>query len=118
MLTTIDKLLVLGVLLVVPLVGCKNSRRSEPDWAREMARETTYEVTDSRSGYVLPAAHEWVCPMHVQIKQSQPGRCSICGMNLVSSDELSRTGGSSSGSEHSHSAGSHSKGSGGGCCGG
>ncbi len=25
----------------------------------------------------------WTCPMHPQIRESKPGQCPICGMNLV-----------------------------------
>ena len=30
-----------------------------------------------------PANATYTCPMHPQIKQGQPGECSICGMDLV-----------------------------------
>ena len=26
----------------------------------------------------------YICPMHVSVRQAQPGRCPSCGMNLVS----------------------------------
>ena len=116
--TRINGLLILGVVLVVPLMGCKSAHRGTSNYASEMASQTTYAAPDSTSSYTLPAADEWVCPMHPQIKQSEAGKCPICGMYLERSDNLSRTGGSSSESGHSHSEGSHSKGSGGGCCGG
>ena len=29
------------------------------------------------------AAAEYTCPMHPQILKDQPGKCSICGMDLV-----------------------------------
>ncbi len=25
----------------------------------------------------------YTCPMHPEVKQNQPGKCSKCGMNLV-----------------------------------
>ncbi len=28
-------------------------------------------------------AELWTCSMHPQIRQSEPGQCPICGMNLV-----------------------------------
>lgn len=28
-------------------------------------------------------AQEWTCPMHPQVREKQPGKCPICGMNLV-----------------------------------
>ncbi len=29
------------------------------------------------------SAASWICPMHAQIQQGHPGRCPICGMDLV-----------------------------------
>ena len=116
MLTRINGLTIVGALFVVSVIGCKSAQRNESSWANEVASNTVYVPPDSTSSYT-PAPGEWVCPMHPNIKQSEPGKCSICGMYLERSDSLSRTGGSSSGSGHSHSEGSHSKGSGHGCCG-
>jgi Cu(I)/Ag(I) efflux system membrane fusion protein len=31
----------------------------------------------------VDAADAWICPMHPQIRQDHPGRCPICGMDLV-----------------------------------
>ncbi len=33
---------------------------------------------------------QYTCPMHPEIEQDKPGRCSICGMNLVPKDEISK----------------------------
>ncbi len=30
-----------------------------------------------------PAATEYVCPMHPDVRSDQPGKCPKCGMNLV-----------------------------------
>lgn len=30
-----------------------------------------------------PAPHAYVCPMHPDVRQSSPGKCSKCGMALV-----------------------------------
>jgi len=35
----------------------------------------------------LPAKKLWVCPMHPQVIQDQPGECPICGMDLVGMDQ-------------------------------
>jgi len=35
----------------------------------------------------LPAKKLWVCPMHPQIIQEQPGVCPICGMDLVEMEQ-------------------------------
>jgi|SRR5262245_2110021 len=41
-----------------------------------------------------PAA-VYTCPMHPEVRRSQPGQCPKCGMNLVPEDE-------SGGGEHAH----------------
>lgn len=35
------------------------------------------------------AEGEWTCSMHPQIRQSRPGRCPICGMDLIPVEKLS-----------------------------
>ena len=30
-----------------------------------------------------PAAQEYTCPMHPEVRATQPGQCPKCGMNLV-----------------------------------
>lgn len=34
----------------------------------------------------------WTCAMHPQIRQSEPGSCPICGMDLIPMDEVSEPG--------------------------
>jgi hypothetical protein len=116
--TRINGLSIAVALFVASLLGCTGPQHRTSNYATEMASHTTYAAPESTSSYTLPAADEWVCPMHPQVKQSEPGKCPICGMYLERSDKLSRTGGSSSGSGHSHSEGASSKESGHGCCGG
>ncbi len=116
----INKLLIVGVLCLVPTIGCKSTRRNDSSWANEMASNTTYAAPQPASSHTLPAADadEWVCPMHPSVKQSQPGKCSICGMNLVRSGGRSSADDSASGSGNSHSSGSgHGGSSGCGSCG-
>ena len=120
MLTRINGLVIVGALFVVSVVGCKSAQHHESNWANEVASNTVYEAPEPTSSYTLPAADEWVCPMHPRVKQSEPGKCSICGMDLVRSDDLQSGEQSSSHSGHSHSSGSegsHSSGSGCGHCG-
>ena len=123
MLTKINKLLIVGVLFLVPTIGCKSTQRNDPSWANEMASNTTYAAPQPTSSHTLPAAadDEWVCPMHPSFRLSEPGKCSICGMDLVRSDGPSSANDPASESEHSHSSGSGHSGSsgcGGGGCGG
>jgi len=115
----IARLLIAGVLLLVPVVGCNSTQRHESDWADEMAANVTYGAPQPTSTSAEPAAGEWVCPMHPSFKQFEPGKCSICGMGLVRSDGRSSASSSDSGSGHSHSSHSgHSGSSGCGHCGG
>ncbi|OHB84079.1 MAG: hypothetical protein A2V98_10620 [Planctomycetes bacterium RBG_16_64_12] len=116
MFTRIDKWLILGALLVVCASGCRGPRHRKEGWAEEMASKTTYAAPESTGDYTLPAADQWVCPMHPRIIESKPGKCSICGMDLVRSDDVSRAEEPASGSGHSHgSGGGHDHSSGSGC---
>ena len=127
MLTKINKLLIVGALCLVPTIGCKGPQRHDSNWGDEMASNVTYDAPQTASSHTLPVAEEWICPMHPTFKQSEPGKCSICGMDLVRSggpsganDPASGSGDShSSGADHSgHSGHSGSSGCGGGGCGG
>lgn len=117
MLAKINKLLIVGVLCLAPTMGCKSDQRQEPIWTSEMASSPTYalpqpvyNVSQTTPSRTLPAAVEWTCPMHPRFRQSVPGKCSMCGMDLVRSDYRSSANNSASGSRNSHS--SHSSGSG------
>jgi len=63
--------LFVGVLLVGVIVqqGCKESEPSGSDASVEKEQET--------------GEQKWVCPMHPDIVSDKPGKCSICGMDLV-----------------------------------
>ena len=52
-----------SLLLIILLIGCKD--RNDPHAGHEAAEET------------------YTCPMHPQIVRDQPGKCPICGMDLV-----------------------------------
>ncbi len=45
-------------------------------------------------GAIVPAdlAGKWICPMHPEIIEETPGRCRICGMDLVPAEELDLPG--------------------------
>ena len=100
----------IGLLVVMP-VGCKSAKPKPPVYP-----PVNFTPTPT-SGLAPAVADQWVCPMHPKFRLSQPGKCSICGMELVHASEVSDTEKPSSKSEHSHSGGSHSEGSGHGCCG-
>lgn len=115
-------LVILVAGLTVPNVsGCKSTRAAAPSDAAPYL-ERSSAAADS----AVSAAEEWVCPMHPRMTQTQPGKCSICGMDLVRSSELSAEDDTPPESKHSRSSDSghsrssdsgHSHGSGMGCCG-
>ena len=45
----------------------------------------------------------WTCPMHPEIKRSEPGKCPICGMNLVPAKQPE----AASGAGHEHAGHEH-----------
>jgi hypothetical protein len=108
----------LALLIVIAAIGCRKTQPAPAQYSPMGFTPAPSTDIYPPPGGVPVAADQWVCPMHPTFRLSQPGKCSICGMDLVHSSELSGAQQeSSSGSEHSHSEGSHSKGSGGGCCG-
>ena len=125
MLTKINKLLIVGALCLVPTMGCKGTQHHGSSWGNEMASNVTYDAPQPTSSHTPPAAHdEWICSMHPTFRQTEPGVCSICGMDLVRSggpssanDPASESGDSHS-SDADHSGHSGSSGCGGGGCGG
>lgn len=103
--------LVLGIVLLVSPIGCKSTHHRDVTWGNDMASNANYAPP-------LPV-DEWVCSMHPMIKQSEPGTCSICGMDLVRSNSPRVAHNPAPTLGHSHSSGSsHSGSPGGGCCGG
>jgi len=41
------------------------------------------DTTESDPDHATPMADTYTCPMHPQIVRDGPGKCPICGMNLV-----------------------------------
>lgn len=103
MLTTANRAKGLGAALIVLAVGCQTPRR-HIQWDPQSGSNTYDSPADEIvTGHTLASPNRWVCPMHPQIEQSEPGECPICGMDLVSSDESSATEPSALG--HSPSSG-------------
>ena len=75
-------------------------KRERPE-AREKQTHSTEEETPEMAITSAPDIHVYTCPMHPEVRQSQPGKCPKCGMNLISSD--------ANASEHHHmTQGGHS----------
>jgi len=107
-------LVIATTLVVLPAFGCKSTRPKPSDYAELHTPVLPSSVAEPTRARTTPSVDEWVCPMHAQVKSSEPGQCSICGMDLVRSGDSS--GARESGSGHSHSSGSgHKKHSGSGC---
>ncbi len=121
MLRTVSIVIMLALVVVPPAVGCRKPQPTPTPYSP--VGLTPMPSTDiyPPPGGISTVTEEWVCSMHPTFKMPQPGRCSICGMDLVPASELSGPQESSSGSGHSqHSSGSgnsHSSGSGCGSCG-
>ena len=48
------------------------------------------QQTDSSKG----PTGVWTCPMHLEVRSDEPGKCPKCGMNLVPAESLGKQGGS------------------------
>ncbi|UCH11106.1 MAG: efflux RND transporter periplasmic adaptor subunit, partial [Fidelibacterota bacterium] len=52
-------------------------------------RAVVHSVMDSKGQAINPAlAGKWVSPMHPEIVKDGPGKCDVCGMDLVRAEEL------------------------------
>ena len=61
---------IIFILLLSGLIGSGCTKKT----SQETHSHT--EVTESQKEI-------WTCPMHPQIRKDQPGKCPICGMDLV-----------------------------------
>ena len=48
----------------------------------------------------LPAGVHYTCTMHPEVKSDKPGNCPKCGMDLVRSDEVEKSGTDTTMHEH------------------
>lgn len=46
------------------------------------------EVKEDHTQHQEKTAQIWTCSMHPQIRQNEPGKCPICGMDLIPVDEV------------------------------
>ena len=53
---------------------------------------TGTDASASADDHATPMADTYTCPMHPQIVRDAPGKCPICGMNLVKKESSSPHG--------------------------
>jgi hypothetical protein len=110
--------MIIPAMLVLFACGCESKKQHTiADGSMEMARNTTYDLNGESARNDTPTSNPvWTCPMHPRVRQSLPGTCSVCGMELVQIGNPSGGGGAAPHAGHSnssHSSGSHEGGS---CC--
>ncbi len=86
-----QRLISLAALLLTVFVAFRVGRCTG-DSENSNAQDAAPGTPDSRGDELPDAAQEWVCPMHPQIRRSEPDTCPICFMDLVAA------GGAGSGS--------------------
>lgn len=70
-----------------------------PATPRALAADFDPGMTATAAADAPAAKSGYTCPMHPEIKRSEPGKCPICGMNLVPEKKPE--------SGHDHGAPSH-----------
>jgi membrane fusion protein, copper/silver efflux system len=50
--------------------------------------EIKARMADGGKVFAPELAGKWICPMHPEIIKDEKGQCDVCGMNLVSAEEL------------------------------
>tara|TARA_R100001369_G_scaffold38462_1_gene64181 strand:- start:37414 stop:39147 length:1734 start_codon:yes stop_codon:yes gene_type:complete len=66
-------LLALGILVIGLIAG----------WLLKPTHNNTIELSDNHNIESSDHQEVWTCSMHPQIRQSEPGACPICGMDLI-----------------------------------
>lgn len=75
--TAFALLSLLLTILAVGVAGCTSKSKEQS------ASDKTQGGSDKKE---VAQKEVWTCPMHPQIRKSEPGQCPICGMNLVKVD--------------------------------
>lgn len=111
-------LLIMAAALMLLVCGCASKKQhTAADGTMDMARNVTYDLNGTSARHDVPASSPtWTCPMHPRVRQSSPGTCSVCGMELVRADDPSAGSAESSHAGHSSSSHSSDSHSGGSCC--
>jgi rubrerythrin len=63
--------------LLLAVGSCPKQASEQGDAATAQASGTAGAETQAQQSVV------YTCPMHPQVQQAQPGKCPICGMDLV-----------------------------------
>ncbi len=72
---------------LIGMIGCDRLLNSD-QVTNEPASRNTSESKTSEHIY----AEIWTCPMHPQVRKDGPGKCPICGMDLVKAESLGTAG--------------------------
>ena len=89
-------------LLLVAVLAAGGWYAYTQGWLMPVGNWLSQRQTTGSPKEVAPANPTiWTCAMHPQVRQDHPGRCPICGMNLVRvrSEETSKAGGGSTSTE-------------------
>ena len=68
-------ILIVGVLIIGILIG-----RNFNSTNNQVVEETIHQHDESEDGQI------WTCSMHPQIQKDEPGKCPLCGMDLIPLD--------------------------------
>jgi membrane fusion protein, copper/silver efflux system len=71
------------VALTVALGACGRSEPPAPGGAATPAASGTADRGAALKEHALAHAKGYVCPMHPEVTSNEPGKCPICGMDLV-----------------------------------
>lgn len=74
-------LFVVGIGAAALLIGVGLGRYLLPSTSSSVGSDAASVSTESAADSVVPAI--WTCSMHPQIQQPAPGKCPICGMDLI-----------------------------------
>jgi hypothetical protein len=90
--TTIVLLGLVAVSALLPACGNKESAEKAPQ-QQQPGAETP--------GGAAPAATQYTCSMHPEVKATAPGKCPQCGMDLVPVETSTESDSSQGGAPHS-----------------
>src|SRR3989304_4509094 len=122
MFSRVKYLILIAIVELTMLSGCRSANQTVQSYPMPGQPQVSGTADYSAMNTAPPATDTWTCPMHAQIKSSGPGKCPICGMELVKYSVVPADAGTASqssgsatnpsentnspGTDHSHSSGS------------